>query len=158
MPFKKKAVITIENQHEAAIDAFFYQIDYTLYDELPDTLSYFHAQWRREKITELKKDYTILDGVKGKGHYVGTYLALSALERYWWGEGELKIYLDGDKDYPTICGTGTEDYFGGSWSFRHRDRRLFRRLLELRKHGKRRDAGTDLQHSFHGVSLSFPER
>ena len=117
MPFKKKAVITIENQHEAAIDAFFYQIDYTLYDELPDTLSYFHAQWRREKITELKKDYTILDGVKGKGHYVGTYLALSALERYWWGEGELKIYLDGDKDYPTICGTGTEDYFGGSWSF-----------------------------------------
>ena len=117
MPFKKRARITIENQHEAEIEAFFFQIDYTLYDELPDDISYFHAQWRREKITELKKDYTILDGVKGKGHYVGTYMALSTLERYWYGEGELKIYLDGDEEYPTICGTGTEDYFGGSWSF-----------------------------------------
>ncbi len=59
----------------------------------------------------------ILDNVKGKGQYVGTYMALTALERYWYGEGEVKFYLDGDKDYPTICGTGTEDYFGGAWSF-----------------------------------------
>ncbi|MDO4491885.1 MAG: DUF2961 domain-containing protein [Lachnospiraceae bacterium] len=117
MPFKKRARITIENQHEAEIEAFFYQVDYTLYDEMPDDISYFHAQWRREKITELKKDYTILDDVKGKGHYVGTYMALSTLERYWYGEGELKVYLDGDEEYPTICGTGTEDYFGGAWSF-----------------------------------------
>lgn len=117
MPFRKKARITIENQHEAELGAFFYQIDYTLYEELPENIAYFHAQWRREKITELRKDYTILDGVKGKGHYVGTYMALATLERYWWGEGELKIYLDGDEQYPTICGTGTEDYFGGSWSF-----------------------------------------
>ncbi len=80
-------------------------------------MAYFHAQWRRERLTKLKKDYTILDGVKGKGHYVGTYLALTTLERYWWGEGELKVYLDGDEEYPTICGTGTEDYFGGAWSF-----------------------------------------
>ena len=58
-----------------------------------------------------------LDGVKGKGHYVGTYIALTTLERYWWGEGEMKFYIDGDDEYPTICGTGTEDYFGGSWSF-----------------------------------------
>ncbi len=117
MPFRKRARITLENQHDAPIPAFFYQIDYTLYDELPDDISYFHAQWRRERLTELKKDYTILDGVKGKGHYVGTYMALATLERYWWGEGELKVYLDGDTDYPTICGTGTEDYFGGAWSF-----------------------------------------
>lgn len=55
--------------------------------------------------------------MKGRGRYVGTYLALTALERYWWGEGEVKFYLDGDRDYPTICGTGTEDYFGGAWSF-----------------------------------------
>ena len=61
--------------------------------------------------------HTVLDGVEGKGHYVGTYLALQTLERYWWGEGEFKFYIDGDRDYPTICGTGTEDYFGGSWSF-----------------------------------------
>ena len=49
--------------------------------------AYFHAQWRQERLTELKKDYTILDGVKEKGHYVGTYLALTTLERYWWGRG-----------------------------------------------------------------------
>lgn len=117
MPFRKKARITLENQHEAEVPAFFYQVDYTLYDELPEDMAYFHAQWRRERLTELKKDYTILDGVKGKGHYVGTYLAIAALERYWWGEGELKVYLDGDEEYPTICGMGTEDYFGGAWSF-----------------------------------------
>ena len=117
MPFQKKARITIENQHKVEIPAFFYQVDYTLYDELADDVAYFHAQWNRERITELKKDYTILEGVRGKGHYVGTYMALATLERYWWGEGEIKMYLDGDTEYPTICGTGTEDYFGGSWSF-----------------------------------------
>ena len=67
--------------------------------------------------TQKGVDYTILDGVKGRGQYVGTYLALTTLERYWYGEGEVKFYLDGDREYPTICGTGTEDYFGGSWSF-----------------------------------------
>ena len=117
MPFKKNARITIENQHEAEIPGFFYQIDYTLYDEMPENISYFHAQWRRERLTQKAVDYTILDGVKGKGHYVGTYMALTTLERYWWGEGEVKMYIDGDEDYPTICGTGTEDYFGGAWSF-----------------------------------------
>ena len=117
MPFRKKARITIENQHEVEVPALFYQIDYCLYDELPEETAYFHAQWKRERLTEKQKDYTILDGVKGKGHYVGVYMALTTLERYWWGEGEVKIYLDGDGKYPTICGTGTEDYFGGAWSF-----------------------------------------
>ena len=118
MPFRKKARITLENQHVNSIPAFFYQVDYCLYDEgLPEDIAYFHAQWRREKITQLQKDYVILDNVKGKGHYVGTYMALTTLERYWWGEGEVKFYIDGDEEYPTICGTGTEDYFGGSWSF-----------------------------------------
>lgn len=117
MPFRKSAKITLENQHKNAIPAFFYQIDYCLYEELPQDMAYFHALWRREKITETGKDYVILDKVKGKGHYVGTYLALTTLERYWWGEGEIKFYMDGDIEYPTICGTGTEDYFGGSWSF-----------------------------------------
>ena len=59
----------------------------------------------------------VLDNVHGRGQYVGTYLALTTLERYWWGEGEMKFYIDGDEEYPTICGTGTEDYFGGAWSF-----------------------------------------
>lgn len=119
MPFRKKAKITLENQHANPLPAFFYQVDYTLYDSLPDDIGYFHAQWRRERYTELARDYVLLDGVQGRGQYVGTYLALTTLERYWWGEGEVKFYIDGDGAYPTICGTGTEDYFGGSWSFAH---------------------------------------
>ena len=117
MPFRKRARITLENQHANPIPAFFYQIDYCIVDELNDDVAYFHAQWRRERLTTIGKDYVILDNVKGRGHYVGTYLALTTLERYWWGEGEVKFYIDGDLEYPTICGTGTEDYFGGSWSF-----------------------------------------
>lgn len=117
MPFGKKAKITIENQNTEAVPSFFYQVDYCLCDGLPENTGYFHAQWRRQRVTEKQKDYVILDGVKGAGQYVGTFMALTTLERYWWGEGEVKFYLDGDQDYPTICGTGTEDYFGGAWSF-----------------------------------------
>lgn len=116
MPFRKHAKITLENQNAETVPSFFYQVDYSL-EEIPDNAGYFHAQWRREKITERGKDYVILDNVKGSGNYIGTFLAISALERYWWGEGEMKFYLDGDDEYPTICGTGTEDYFGGAWSF-----------------------------------------
>jgi hypothetical protein len=116
MPFRKGAKITVENQHPADIGGFFYQINYTL-DEVPPETAYFHAQWRRENLTTRGKDYTIVDGVSGRGHYVGTYLAWTACERFWWGEGEMKFYIDGDKEYPTICGTGTEDYFGGAWCF-----------------------------------------
>lgn len=116
MPFRSRVKVTIENQHGVEVPAFFYQIDYCLVDELPEDVTYFHAHWKRERLTQKQVDYTILDQVKGKGHYVGTYLALTTLERYWWGEGEVKFYLDGDEEYPTICGTGTEDYFGGAWS------------------------------------------
>ena len=121
MPFRRKARFTLENQHKNNIPSFFYQIDYTLYDTLPDNCGYFHAQWRRDRCTQLGQDYVILDNVKGQGHYVGTYFGLTTLERYWWGEGEVKFYIDGDKEYPTICGTGTEDYFGGSWSFAYQE-------------------------------------
>ena len=117
MPFHKKAKIVLENQHENPIPAFFYQIDYCLDETLSADVGYFHAQWRRQRLTNLQEDYVIADGIKGKGHYVGTYIALTTLERYWWGEGEVKFYIDGDIEYPTICGTGMEDYFGGSWSF-----------------------------------------
>lgn len=117
MPFAKKARITLENQCDENIPAFFYQIDYCLEEPQVENMGYFHALWRRQRITEKAKDYVILDRVKGKGQYVGTYLALTTLERYWYGEGEVKIYLDGDIEYPTICGTGMEDYFGGAWSY-----------------------------------------
>lgn len=117
MPFLRRAKITLENEHANPIPAFFYQIDYCLYDDLPGGTEYFHARWRRERLTTPGQDYVIADQIKGSGTYVGTYLALTTLERYWWGEGEVKFYIDGDVDYPTICGTGMEDYFGGSWSF-----------------------------------------
>jgi hypothetical protein len=117
MPFHKSAKITIENQHTEEISGFFYTFNYTLVDSLPANAAYFHAQWRRMRQTELGQDYTILDGVKGAGQYIGTYLAWAALERNWWGEGEIKFFLDGDTAWPTICGTGTEDYVGGAWCF-----------------------------------------
>ncbi|NHW38259.1 DUF2961 domain-containing protein [Paenibacillus aceris] len=117
MPFRTSAKITIENQHAHDIGGFFYTFNYTLVDDLPENAAYFHAQWRRERMTEIGKDYTILDNVKGAGQYVGTYLAWAALERNWWGEGEIKFFMDGDVEWPTICGTGTEDYVGGAWCF-----------------------------------------
>lgn len=121
MPFAAGARITLENQCDEDVNAFFYQVDYRLTDSLPEDSGRFHARWNRQRITEKGEDYCILEGVKGRGQYVGTYLALTTLERYWYGEGEVKIYLDGDRDYPTICGTGTEDYFGGAWSFATQD-------------------------------------
>ena len=117
MPFGRGAKVVLVNDHPETLPVFFYQIDYILYDELPADTEYFHAQWRRQAVTEKGTDYVILDGVQGRGRYVGTYIALSTLERYWWGEGEVKFYIDGDRTFPTICGTGMEDYFGGSWSF-----------------------------------------
>lgn len=117
MPFKKRARITLENQHAETISHFFYQIDY-LENVVHDPKAYyFHAQWRREPVTKLRQDYVILDSVKGAGTYIGTFICLASLQRYWWGEGEMKFYIDGDNRYPTICGTGMEDYFGGAWSF-----------------------------------------
>ena len=84
---------------------------------MPDDAAYFHAHLRRTNPVHLKEVYTLVDGIKGKGHYVGTYIAWGVHNNGWWGEGEIKFYIDGDKDFPTICGTGTEDYFCGSYDF-----------------------------------------
>ena len=94
----------------------YYQINYTL-TEVPEDVAYFHAQFRRTNPLPYKEVYTILDGVKGWGQYVGTYMAWGVNNTGWWGEGEIKFYIDGDDEFPTICGTGTEDYFCGSYNF-----------------------------------------
>lgn len=114
MPFRKKAKITIENIDDENL-TLYYQINYTL-TEVPEDEAYFHAQFRRSNPTQ-NSLHTLVDGIKGKGQYVGTYLAWRVNDNNWWGEGEIKFYMDGDKEYPTICGTGTEDYFCGSYNF-----------------------------------------
>lgn len=116
MPFYKHCRITLENLYWEDV-AVYYQVDYQL-GELEEGLCYFHAQFRRVNPLPYKEVYTILDNVEGNGHYVGTYVFWGLNNNGWWGEGELKFYLDGDKEFPTICGTGTEDYFCGSYSFK----------------------------------------
>jgi hypothetical protein len=116
MPFRKHARITIENLSPDTLLGFYYQINYTL-TEVPAERAYFHAQWRRSNPVPYQHVHTLLDGVQGHGHYVGAYLAWGVNNNGWWGEGEIKFYLDGDGAWPTICGTGTEDYFGGAWDF-----------------------------------------
>ncbi|MBS5583046.1 DUF2961 domain-containing protein [Bacteroides uniformis] len=115
MPFRKKCKITMENLADAPM-RLYYQIDYSL-TEVPEDAAYFHAQFRRTNPVPYKDVYTIVDGIKGKGHYVGTYMAWQVNNNRWWGEGEIKFFMDGDKQFPTICGTGTEDYFCGSYNF-----------------------------------------
>ena len=115
MPFHKKCKITMENINDKDPMTLYYQIDYTLTD-VPDDAGYFHAQYRRTN-PNVSSDYTIVDGIKGKGQYVGVYLAWGVNNNGWWGEGEIKFFIDGDKEFPTICGTGTEDYFCGSYDF-----------------------------------------
>jgi hypothetical protein len=139
MPFRKSAKFTMENIGEA--DAtLYYQIDYTL-TNVPEDEAYLHAQFRRSNPVPYKKVHTILEGVKGKGHYVGTYMAWGVHNQGWWGEGEIKFYMDGDlpdgvgiKDgvaehggnrFPTIAGTGTEDYFCGSYNFENKEKHVY---------------------------------
>ena len=115
MPFRKRCRITLENRHVEDMVCY-WQVDYTLTD-IPDDAAYFHAQFRRVNPQRYQEPFTIVDGVSGAGQYAGTYLAWGVNNQGWWGEGEIKFYIDGDKDFPTICGTGTEDYFGGAYNW-----------------------------------------
>ncbi len=116
MPFRKSARITLENTADDKCDGYYYQITYSLTD-VPDDAAYMHAQYQRTNPLPYGEVVTLLDGVKGKGQYVGTYIAWGSNNNGWWGEGEIKFYMDGDRDFATIVGTGTEDYFGGAWCF-----------------------------------------
>ncbi len=117
MPFHKKCKITMQNINTEAM-RLFYQVDYVLTDVGEDE-GYLHAQYRRSNPTK-SSIHTILDGIKGKGQYVGTYLGVGVRNNGWWGEGEIKFYMDGEKDFATIAGTGTEDYFCGSYNFENK--------------------------------------
>ncbi len=115
MPFRERCLMTLENITEETITVY-YQIDY-VETEIPEDRGYFHAIFRRTNPVPYKEVYTIIDQIEGKGQYVGTYMFWGVNNNGWWGEGEIKFYLDGDQDFPTICGTGTEDYFCGSYNY-----------------------------------------
>lgn len=117
MPFHTHARITVTNEMVSGKDmgAFFFQIDYELRDKLPPNTGLFHAQFRRQNPTVMKEDFVILDNVEGPGYFYGCVIGVRSLGPHWWGEGEMKFYMDGDTDFPTICGTGSEDYFEAAW-------------------------------------------
>lgn len=123
MPFRRAALVTLENRGtERAV--IYYQITYAL-TALPEDAGYFHAQFRRVNPLPYQEVYTVLDGIAGTGRYVGTYMAWGVNNSGWWGEGEIKFYIDGDRDFPTVCGTGTEDYYCGSYNFENRESRAY---------------------------------
>jgi hypothetical protein len=125
MPFRNGAKITITNESNKDIERLFYDINYTLLPSQPDGAMYFHASWRRERYTKLEVDFEILPILKGRGRFLGCHIGLMEHPDNvgWWGEGEVKVFLDGDTVDPTLVGTGTEDYIGTGWgqgAFAHR--------------------------------------
>ena len=121
MPFRKAAKIVVTNESAKRLDYIFFDVDYSLMDKWNEDNLYFHAFWHRDTATQLSKDFEILPKINGKGRFLGSNIGVSADLRYkkaWFGEGEVKIYLDGDKEYPTLVGTGTEDYIGTAWGQR----------------------------------------
>ena len=123
MPFRKGARITLENIGEKEM-TLYYQVTYAL-TEIGEDEGYFHAQFRRSNPLPYKEVYTLVDGIKGQGQYVGTAMSYGVHNNGWWGEGEIKFYMDGDKDFATIVGTGTEDYFCGSYNFENRQTKQY---------------------------------
>jgi len=119
MPFRTGMKIVMVNESKNNLDELFYDVDYTLGDKHAANMLYFHAHYRRENPTTIQKDYEILPRIEGRGRYLGTNIGVivNTKEYFntWWGEGEVKIYLDGDRELPTIAGTGTEDYIGTAW-------------------------------------------
>lgn len=117
MPFRTRALLTVTNE-SAAEASLFYDVDVTVGDALPSDLGYFHARYRRENPTTPKRDFEVLPRIEGRGRYLGANVGVRATDYprpLWFGEGELKVYLDDDREWPTLVGTGTEDLVGSAW-------------------------------------------
>lgn len=119
MPFRTGMRIVMVNESGRNLDELFYDVDYTLGDRHSDNTLYFHAHWRRERKTTLQQDYEILPRISGRGRYLGTNVGITVdtatYFNTWWGEGEVKVFLNGDRELPTLAGTGAEDYIGTAW-------------------------------------------
>ncbi|MEP6845119.1 MAG: glycoside hydrolase family 172 protein [Panacibacter sp.] len=118
MPFKTGVKIHIVNESSRVLQMIFFDVDYSLLKHWNNNYMYFHAYWQRDTATKLAEDYEVLPQLEGRGRFLGSNIGVEANRAYgksWFGEGEVKIYLDNDKDYPTLNGTGTEDYIGTAW-------------------------------------------
>ena len=114
MPFGGRLRMRFVNGSDRAIQLY-YQVDFTL-QELPPDAGRLHATFRRENPTTVKRDFVIESGLRGPGRFLGCVVGIRTIDRgVWYGEGEVKVYRDGDTDLPTICGTGLEDYVGTAW-------------------------------------------
>lgn len=118
MPFRKAAKIVVTNESVKKLNMIFFDVDYSLVKNWNNAFLYFHAYWNRDTATKLASDFELLPGITGKGRFLGVNIGVNgnpAYKKSWFGEGEVKMYIDGDKDYPTLNGTGTEDYIGTAW-------------------------------------------
>ena len=118
MPFRKSAKIEIVNESDTELPMIFYDVNLQILSKWDDSFMYFHCFWHRDTATTLTQDFMLLPEIRGKGRYLGTNVSIHAnpvYMDYWWGEGEVKVYMNGDTDYPTLVGTGTEDYIGTAW-------------------------------------------
>ena len=119
MPFRTGFRIVMVNETGVDLPELFYDVSYTLGDRIPQNALYFHAHYRRERPTTMQRDYEILPRITGRGRYLGVNIGVitdtATYFNTWWGEGEIKVYLDGDRELPTLAGTGTEDYVGTAW-------------------------------------------
>lgn len=118
MPFRKGAKVVITNESPYSVGSLFFDIDFVKFEKPENDDLYFHAYWTRQKTSELRKDFEFLPEITGKGRFLGVNIGVNTDPGYgetWWGEGEVKMYIDNDKELPTINGTGTEDYIGTAW-------------------------------------------
>ncbi len=138
MPFRRSARLVVTNSSSRVLP-FYFQVDYTLQRELPFEAGYLHVTFRRENPTVLRRDFVIADGLRGPGRFLGCAVGIRTIDRAdWYGEGEVKVFLDGDTDLPTICGTGLEDYAGSAWGMGAHFAQYAGSPLEVRNPAQRR--------------------